>query len=275
MSDIETPSLLDLTRALATDDATKAAFREDPEGFLAERGWGDLAPDDLAVALGHVADALPVHLANALGDVADPGLGLLDQLAGVATIDPDQAQASWAELTADPADLDADAETDATAGGDESDELEAVTSDPDLDEGPDDAGAEGKAGGLDPADLDADATDLDDRAGGLDPADEGDLAAKGVFAKGAGAEPEPAANGNGFGRGRPDETDDTDHQILRDGEVGADEAFAFRDAEPDDGAFHEVQGAELHRDELDHDTAGCGFDEHVEPDDDAPSDLDG
>src|SRR4029453_1138311 len=63
---METPSLLDLTRALATDDATKAAFRADPEGFLEERGWGDLEPDDLATALAHVADALPVHLAGAL-----------------------------------------------------------------------------------------------------------------------------------------------------------------------------------------------------------------
>jgi hypothetical protein len=142
----DTPSLLELSRSLATDDATKAEFRADPEGFLAQHGYGDLAPDDLATAMVHVADALPVALASAVTAAIDPAADLADQLAGLAGIDPDDAEARWVELTSDPAAID-----------------DLDTGDVDLDEPDADA-----IGGLDPADLDA------TEPGGMDPAVEDD-----------------------------------------------------------------------------------------------------
>lgn len=153
------PSLLALTRALATDDETKAAYREDPEGFLRARGHGDLEPAQFATALEHVADALPTPLAVALTTVGDAGAGLGDLLAGVAGIDPDEADVRWAALrgTVDDADP-----IDGLDGPDEQGDSE-----PDMTDQPDDLGD-------DPADLDDEpggfdrATDPDDPQDGRD-----------------------------------------------------------------------------------------------------------
>lgn len=190
----DTPSLLDLTRALATDDATKAAFQADPEGFLRDRGWGDLDPADLATALDHVADALPVHLAGALFELGGDGLGVVDQLVGVATIDPVDAERSWSELTGDGHDLGL----------------------ADLDDLDDDLASE-REGGLDPAELD------DADGGGLDPADQDD----GPSAAKAGSDAEDRDTDDGdlakagdFGHGGS----------LDAGEDGADEDEADEDA---------------------------------------------
>jgi hypothetical protein len=147
------PSLLQLTRALATDDETKAAYREDPDTFLAARGHGDLDPQDLATALEHVADALPAPLAAALTTAGEAGDSTADLLAGVAGIDPTAAELAWAARTGEASDdlLDEQPEHD----------LGVDPQDLDLD-GPD----------REDTDLDADPADLDegDQPGGHDPA---------------------------------------------------------------------------------------------------------
>jgi len=86
-------SLLDLTNQLIHDDSARSAFAENPDGFLAEHGIVDLSPADVAGGLGHVADALPPHLAVQLGSPADAYDGsvatLVDQFRVVSDVDAD------------------------------------------------------------------------------------------------------------------------------------------------------------------------------------------
>lgn len=148
-------SLLALARALTGDEATRAAYLDDPGGFLAARGLGDLTANDLATALPHLADALPPALAAAVigdapswVDAADPH----DTFAALAALDVDVALARWAERIApDPEDPLGDTGLDGLDPAD---------------------GLDDRDGDLDPADLDAtglDATGLD--ATDPDPAD--------------------------------------------------------------------------------------------------------
>jgi hypothetical protein len=69
-------SLLELASRLAADPGEKALYQTDPPGYLDSRGYGELSPDELHDALGHVADSVPPELAAVL----DPSAGL-DQLA--------------------------------------------------------------------------------------------------------------------------------------------------------------------------------------------------
>ncbi len=59
-------SLLRLFEQLVSDPQAKAMFREAPERFLEDAGFGDLPVDDMAEALVHAADAFPPALANAI-----------------------------------------------------------------------------------------------------------------------------------------------------------------------------------------------------------------
>jgi hypothetical protein len=132
-------TFLDTARELLGDEHAKAAFARDPQGFLAERGFGDLDAADLADAVGFVAESLPVGVARQvlpehpedgldgpelLGRLAaaDPGLDLddpgglddLPPLAAAAAVEPtvdaltdtdDADAAEPVEADADPADL--------------------------------------------------------------------------------------------------------------------------------------------------------------------------
>ncbi len=85
-------SLLDLTNQLIHDDSARSAFAEDPDGFLAGHGISDLSPVDVADGLGHVADALPPHLAVQLSpaDAYDGSAAtLVDQFRVVSDVDAD------------------------------------------------------------------------------------------------------------------------------------------------------------------------------------------
>jgi hypothetical protein len=250
----DTPSLLELSHALATDDATKASFRADPEGFLAEQGYGDLSPDDLATALGHVADALPVALAAAIGEAVDTGAGVTDQLAGLASIDPDEAQARWDDLTAAPDDTDALDDTD----GEPLDGLDPA----DLDRGDGLAPAHERSDEAD--DLGEDVDEDLDRGDG-DP----DLAELGGMAP-AQEDKQLEALDDGFGTGgdvaAKDVTGDTPPADQLDALESGDEASAFDEASGawDEGAralepFDEGLGREL--DDLADEPDDPGFDE--------------
>ena len=87
-------SLLELTNRLLHDEASRSAFAADPDGFLVGHGIVDLTPAEVSDGLGHVADALPPHLAVQLGpsDGGDVGT-LVEQFRVVTEIDPELALA--------------------------------------------------------------------------------------------------------------------------------------------------------------------------------------
>lgn len=60
-------SFLEVARELIDSPEAKAAYADDPDGFLAARGLEGLAPDELEAATGFVADALPAPVARQLG----------------------------------------------------------------------------------------------------------------------------------------------------------------------------------------------------------------
>lgn len=94
-------SLLELTSRLAADPAEKALYQDDPAGYLEGHGY-ELEPNELHVALAHVADSAPPEVAATI----DPAGGL-DQLARL-----DLAELGVDELhgfVAEPIALDADA----------------------------------------------------------------------------------------------------------------------------------------------------------------------
>lgn len=77
-------SLLEVARALLVDADAKVAFRDDPEGYLAARGFDALSPGDLADAADLVADTLPADVAVQLA-APEGGAG---SLAGFAELEP-------------------------------------------------------------------------------------------------------------------------------------------------------------------------------------------
>ncbi|HEY8217807.1 MAG TPA: hypothetical protein VIH82_11780 [Acidimicrobiia bacterium] len=77
-------TFLEMAHDLMHDGDAKAAFDQDPEGFLAARGFDGLSPDDLTEAVGFVAETLPPETAHALtGPDAGP-----DALARLAQVEP-------------------------------------------------------------------------------------------------------------------------------------------------------------------------------------------
>lgn len=62
-----TQSFLDVARELIDSPEAKAAYADDPDGFLVARGLEGLSPDELEAATGFVADALPAPQARQLG----------------------------------------------------------------------------------------------------------------------------------------------------------------------------------------------------------------
>jgi hypothetical protein len=84
-------TFLDLAQDLIHDSDAKAAFDADPEAFLAARGFAGLSPEDLADAVGFVADTLPAQAAGQLttDDLADAS----DPLARLARLEPSDAAA--------------------------------------------------------------------------------------------------------------------------------------------------------------------------------------
>ena len=90
-------SILEIARELIESPEAKAAYGEDPDGFMAARGLDALSADELDDAVGLVAEAMPAPVARQLVTPADP---VADQLplarvaaatvmeAGVATAEP-------------------------------------------------------------------------------------------------------------------------------------------------------------------------------------------
>lgn len=65
------PSILDVARELIDSPDAKAAYADDPAGFMAARGLDDLSNAELEEAVDFVADAMPAPVARQL--VAPPG----------------------------------------------------------------------------------------------------------------------------------------------------------------------------------------------------------
>lgn len=78
-------TFLDLAQDLIHDSEAKAAFDADPEAFLAARGFAGLSPEDLADAVGFVADTLPANAARQL--TADDAPDADDPLARLARLE--------------------------------------------------------------------------------------------------------------------------------------------------------------------------------------------
>ncbi len=87
-------SLLRLFEQLVSDPDAKAMFRDAPDRFLADAGFGDLPIDDVTEALAHAADAFPPALANAIQpefgldrlvdiDLGSLGLGGFDDFSSI------------------------------------------------------------------------------------------------------------------------------------------------------------------------------------------------
>lgn len=64
-------SILDVARELIDSPAAKAAYADDPAGFMATRGLDHLSDAEIEEALGFVAEAMPAPVARQL--VAPPG----------------------------------------------------------------------------------------------------------------------------------------------------------------------------------------------------------
>ncbi len=62
--------LLELLEDLRVDPGERAAFTQDPDGYLAARGWADLEPDDLRDAVGFAREAAPLAVAMTMPDLA-------------------------------------------------------------------------------------------------------------------------------------------------------------------------------------------------------------
>jgi hypothetical protein len=121
---MDTPgSILEAARGLVGDPEAKAAFAEDPEGFLTARGLDDFSGPELAEAMIHVADALPADEAAQLPDA--------DTLTSLGE-GPDGPAAVFGEVAAvEPMAADGD---EAAAGG-EAGEVSALVEE-DLDQEP-------------------------------------------------------------------------------------------------------------------------------------------
>ena len=85
-----TESFLDVARSLLEDGDAKAAFADDPDGYLAARGFEGLSADDLADATGFVTETLPPKVAAQVGHPdtwGDDPLGRLAQLDPVPAVE--------------------------------------------------------------------------------------------------------------------------------------------------------------------------------------------
>jgi hypothetical protein len=103
-------SFLELARELIDSPAAKADYAEDPDGFLTARGLEGLTAADLEVAVGFVADAVPVRVARQLtadAPGAAPDSAALARLAATTEVEAEvrQAEPGTVELAAviDPA----------------------------------------------------------------------------------------------------------------------------------------------------------------------------
>lgn len=97
-------TFLELTAELAREPAAKAAYEADPEAFLADRGWAELDPSDLAEALSHAVEALPASTAASLPSSSALASGEVPPTDGLARV----AQASPPEDGAEPIPLTVD-----------------------------------------------------------------------------------------------------------------------------------------------------------------------
>ena len=145
-------SFLELVTDLLADPAAKQSFESDPQGWLDERGFGDLSPSELDRAMSHSSDALAPDVARSLGP--NPSLDTAAQLdmdaAGISldrpgideTVevdldaedaeDAEDAGTDFAEDTEDEFDLDADADEVAETGFDEEPDFSSATDDSEL-----------------------------------------------------------------------------------------------------------------------------------------------
>jgi hypothetical protein len=124
-------SFLELAERLVTEPLEKAELRDamsrdDVAGWLGERGFGDLDPEDVSTAMAHVADAMPPRVAAELGgdasleglaevDLAALGLDDLDDYRPIETADTtdlDELEESFGFEAAPPDTLDDEQLTD-------------------------------------------------------------------------------------------------------------------------------------------------------------------
>ena len=159
-STVTPTSFLDLARDLRTDATAKAAFAEDPETFLAARGFAALSPEDLTDAVGFVADTLPAPVAAGLAESDATGLEALTPLAEL-DLPADPAGESLGDVLTDPAgDLVADLDDDGPSVDPEPWEALEPDVEPDVEPGPDLwTDLEDADGGSAPGDLGSDVED--------------------------------------------------------------------------------------------------------------------
>ncbi|MDY7100211.1 MAG: hypothetical protein S0880_03400 [Actinomycetota bacterium] len=144
-------SFLELAERLVTEPLEKAELRDamnrdDVGGWLDDRGFGDLDPEDVATAMAHVGDAMPPRVAAELGDEAS--------LADLAEVD-------LASLGLDDLDDYRPLDEHDDADGDTTDDLDDLVEDlagPEPTDGIDDEGLDGDG-------IDAGLTDVGDEAG--------------------------------------------------------------------------------------------------------------
>ena len=113
-------SFLDLVTDLLADPAAKESYASDPQGWLTERGFGDLSPSELDRAMSHSSDALSPDVARSLGP--NPSLETAAELdmeaAGISLDRPGLDESPDFDLDEDANDsfdLDADPSTDPDA----------------------------------------------------------------------------------------------------------------------------------------------------------------
>lgn len=226
-------SILEVARELIDDADAKAAYADDPDGFLAARGLDTLTAGELEEAVGFVAESMPAPVARQLVAPPDPvGDSLpLARVAAATTMEAAvvEAEPGMVDLTAlvDPSgqlDLPTDGIADVTAieaaVAGEAEEPEEAMSEDDEDAPP-------------PTDADPAAADGDDI---------------------------------GFGTGAPDQSRESDES---DEEVETDDAAVH--LEPEDPASAQAQPAFDHDDDssaaLDQPQTGPGKDDEPPEDD--------
>jgi hypothetical protein len=141
--------LRDLITRLAADSTSQAAFADDPAGFLAEHGWGDLDGQDVGTALGALADEAPIEQAARLGDVADGLDGVDGAITGLGA-----AAAVFADVPGPNGEADEAVEL----AADDRDPSLGIDEDGDGDDGPD----IGDESGIDDIDDESHIDDIDD-----------------------------------------------------------------------------------------------------------------
>lgn len=248
-------SLLEVLRTVSLDPSEHAAFSADPAGYLAQYGYEDVPPEDLAEAFSLVADTLPADVAqnvSSLGpEAADGGAG---GLGGDGAALASDGFAAGPSLDADPAET--------TFG--------AVTNDFDDDTDGSLADGEGSDGDLDDLDDVADLADLADLGAGRGSAESDDGLGEpddgGGFAFGEGSETLGAEYGDTVGA----TGDDVD---LGFDDVGEPAGLGASDPGLEDADFGSgLDAAEPGTDATDDFGLDDGLDFGSSPDDDADID---